>query len=48
MKTIKRLLKELKEKLNVIPYKTIELKTGVICGHYRNGNIKVLRNGKAK
>jgi len=48
MKTIKRLLKELKEKLNIIPYKTIELKTGVICENYRNGKIKVLRNGKVK
>jgi hypothetical protein len=41
MKTIKRVIREFKEKRNLIPFKTIILDTGVICQHYRNGKIEV-------
>lgn len=42
MKTIKRIIKEYKQRKNVIPYKTIKLNTGVICEHYMNGKINVV------
>lgn len=41
MKTIKRIITQYRENKNLIPYKVIKLKTGVICKHYRNGNIIV-------
>jgi len=41
MKTIKRLLRQFKERNNTIPYKVVKLPTGLICEHYRNGDIKV-------
>lgn len=42
MKTIKRIIKQYKEKLNLTPFKTVVLKTGIICKHYKNGTIKVV------
>tara|TARA_R110000772_G_scaffold24111_5_gene63923 strand:- start:1145 stop:1273 length:129 start_codon:yes stop_codon:yes gene_type:complete len=42
MKTIKKIIKEYKENKNSIPYKVVKLPTGLICEHYRNGNIVVL------
>jgi hypothetical protein len=41
MKTIRRIIKEYREKKNLIPFKTIILDTGIICQHYRNGKIEV-------
>ena len=41
MKTLVRLVTEYKENNNLIPYKTIKLPTGVVCDHYKNGNILV-------
>lgn len=41
METIKRLVRQYKEKRNLIPYKVVELETKIICEHYRNGNIEV-------
>jgi hypothetical protein len=42
MKTIKRIIKQVKENKNLKPYKVVRLSSGVICEHYSNGNIKVL------
>jgi len=42
MKTIKREIREFKENRNLVPFKTVILKTGLICKHYRNGQIKVI------
>jgi len=42
MKTIKRIIKQVKENKSIKPYKVIRLSSGVICEHYNNGNIKVL------
>ena len=42
MKTIKRIIQQYKENRNLIPFKTVILKTGLICKHYRNGQIKVI------
>jgi len=42
MKTIKRIIKQVKESKNLKPYKVVRLSTGVICEHYSNGNVKVL------
>ena len=42
MKTIKRIIKQVKENKNLKPYKVVRLSTGVICEHYSNGNIKVI------
>jgi len=42
MKTIKRIIKQVKENKNLKPYKVVRLSTGVICEHYSNGNVKVL------
>ena len=42
MKTIKRIIKQVKENKNLKPYKVVRLSSGVICKHYCNGNIKVL------
>jgi len=42
MKTIKRVIREFKEKRNLVPFKTVFLNTGVICQHYRNGKIEVI------
>lgn len=41
MKTIRRIIKEYREKKNLIPFKTIILDTGIICQHYRNGKIEI-------
>ena len=41
MKTLIQLVKEYKEKNNLIPYKTIKLDSGITCEHYRNGTISV-------
>lgn len=42
MKTIKKIIEQYKENRNLIPFKTVILKTGVICQHYRNGKIEVI------
>jgi len=42
MKTIKRIIKQVKENKNLKPYKVVRLSTGLICEHYSNGNVKVL------
>lgn len=42
MKTIKRIIKQVKESKNLKPYKVVRLSSGIICEHYSNGNIKVL------
>ena len=42
MKTIKNVIREFKEKRNLIPFNTVILNTGVICQHYRNGKIEVI------
>lgn len=42
MKTIKRIIKQVKESKNLKPYKVVKLSTGVVCEHYANGTIKVI------
>lgn len=42
MRTIKRIIQQYRENKNLIPYKVVKLKTGVICKHYRNGKIDVI------
>ena len=42
MKTIKRIIKQVKENKNLKPCKVVRLSTGLICEHYSNGNVKVL------
>ena len=42
MKTIKRIIKQVKENKNVKPYKVVTLSTGVVCEHYNNGQVKVI------
>ena len=42
MKTIKRIIKQVKENKNVKPYKVVTLSTGVVCEHYINGQVKVI------
>ncbi len=42
MKTIKRIIKQVKESKNLKPYKVVTLPTGVVCEHYANGTIKVI------
>jgi len=42
MKTIKRIITHYKQEMNLTPFKTVKLETGIICQHYRNGTIKVL------
>ena len=39
MKAIKRYIKDLKENLSLIPIRTVELPTGLIVDHYKNGSI---------
>ena len=50
MRYIKRQYKELLERLSLAPYKTVELRTGLIVDHYKNGTMiadrKKLSNGK--
>jgi hypothetical protein len=41
MKTIKRMIEQYKQNKNIIPIKTIVLSTGIVCEHYKNGNIKI-------
>lgn len=40
-KLVKNLIDFLKFKVNNDPYKIITLKTGVICEHYKNGEVKI-------
>ena len=42
MKTIKNRITELQIKFNLKPFKVIKLKTGLLVGHFNNGQIKVL------
>lgn len=42
METIKRIIKERKENKNLKPYKVVTLSTGVVCKHYKNGNIEIV------
>ena len=42
MKGIKRNIIAQLVKFNIKPFKTVILKTGVICEHYANGIIKVI------
>lgn len=42
MKGIKRKIIAQLVNLNIKPFKTVILKTGIICEHYANGNIKVI------
>ena len=42
MKTISKIIRQYKEKKNLIPFKTVILDTGVICQHYKNGKIEVI------
>ena len=42
MIAIKILFKEALENYNIIPYKVVNLSTGVVCEHYKNGTVKVL------
>ena len=42
MKTISKIIRQYREKNNLIPFKTVILDTGVICQHYRNGKIEVI------
>jgi hypothetical protein len=50
MRYIKRQYKELLERFSLAPYKTVELRTGLIVDHYKNGSMiadrKRLSNGK--
>ena len=41
MKTISKIIRQYREKKNLIPFKTVKLDTGVICKHYINGKIEV-------
>jgi len=41
METIKRIIKERKENNNSKPVKVVVLKTGLVCKHYKNGNIEI-------
>jgi hypothetical protein len=41
MKTIKRFIKSRLAKANIKPVRIIELPTGIICEHYKNGTIKI-------
>ena len=41
METIKRLVRQYKENRNLIPYKVVKLPTGLICEHFKNGNIEI-------
>lgn len=43
MKTIKRIIQQYRENKNLIPYKVVELQTGIICEHFKNGNIEIKR-----
>ena len=40
MKAIKRLITAMLVKANIKPVRTVTLPTGIICEHYKNGNIK--------
>ena len=40
MKAIKRFIKARLVKASIKPFKTIVLPTGIVCEHYKNGNIK--------
>ena len=42
MKTISKIIRQYREKKNLIPFKTVILDTGIICQHYRNGKIEVI------
>ena len=39
MRVIRQYIKDLKENLNLIPIRTVELPTGLIVEHYKNGSI---------
>tara|TARA_R110001583_G_scaffold114132_4_gene264613 strand:- start:1686 stop:1814 length:129 start_codon:yes stop_codon:yes gene_type:complete len=42
METIIKKFNELLKNNNLKPVKIIKLKTGIICKHYKNGNIKII------
>ena len=42
MKAIKRFIKKQLVKLNIKPVKVVVLPTGIVCEHFKNGNIKVI------
>lgn len=42
MKGLKRIIIAQLVKMNIKPIKTVILKTGIICEHYANGNVKVI------
>jgi hypothetical protein len=42
MKAIKRFIKTQLVNLNIKPVKVVILPTGVVCEHFKNGNIKVI------
>lgn len=37
-------MKTILEKLSIIPFKIVILRTGIKCLHYKNGNIKTILN----
>ena len=43
MKTISKIIRQYREKKNLIPFKTVKLDTGIICEHFKNGNIEIKR-----
>ena len=38
---MKKLIKRVLKHYNLVPVKTVTLKTGVVCEHFKNGNINV-------
>jgi hypothetical protein len=42
METIIRKFTELLENNNLKPVKVVVLKTGLVCKHYKNGNIEIV------
>jgi len=44
MEKLKAIIREQKINSNKIPYKTVILSTGVVCEHYKNGKVEVIKN----
>jgi uncharacterized phage-like protein YoqJ len=42
MKAIKKIIKTQLVNLNIKPVKVVILPTGIVCEHFKNGNIKVI------
>jgi hypothetical protein len=42
MKTIKKIIETQLVNLNIKPVKVVILPTGIVCEHFKNGNINVI------